>query len=105
MRTKDYIYYLTPDDRKRFHLEMDRGRVIGFVVQYETLVGERWRPVIRYDTAHGYPHIDILNQRGRVVEKVELTHMDYKDALNFADYDVSSNWEAYKQKFFKGRIK
>ena len=51
---------------------------------------------------HGYAHKDILDRRGRVIEKVEMANMDYKKALQIAILDIDSNWRIYKQRFFKG---
>jgi len=39
--------------------------VVEFVVQLEVEARGAWRSVIRYDTAHGYAHIDRYNLRGR----------------------------------------
>jgi hypothetical protein len=101
----DYISYLTDADRLRFYFETKRGRVIKFVAQYETLIDEKWYPVIRYDTVHGFAHKDILDRRGRVIEKIKLTDMDYEHALIFAEDDINSNWELYKRRFLRGRRK
>ena len=49
------------------------------MVQYETKIGDSWYPVVRYDTAHGVAHKDVLNHRG-LREKVMLGEMDYKEA-------------------------
>jgi len=75
MRTVRYVYLLTLNDRKRHQHVIDRGRVIQFVVQYETFVEGEWRPVIRYDTAHGFPHVDRIRSDG-TVEKVALLMPD-----------------------------
>ncbi|MDL1964286.1 MAG: hypothetical protein LWW98_08155 [Deltaproteobacteria bacterium] len=34
-----------------------------FRVQYETKINQIWYPVVRYDTAHGFAHRDLLNLR------------------------------------------
>jgi len=73
------------------------------VVQFETFVNKQWRPVIRYDTAHGYAHKDILDWHGRVIEKIEMVNIDYKKALQIANLDIDSNWKIYKRRFLKGR--
>jgi len=41
MEHKSYIYMLTPSDRKRYEHLREGKKVRGFVVQYETLVGDR----------------------------------------------------------------
>lgn len=76
--------------------------VIKFVVQFETFIDNNWRPVIRYDTAHGFAHKDVLNFKGKVIEKIEMTEIDYKQALQIANIDIETNWKKYKEKFFHG---
>ncbi len=68
--------------------------MIRFVVQYETFVEGQWRPVIRYDTAHGFPHIDSI-QANSTVEKSALLTRDLGEALTFADQDIDEHWEQY----------
>lgn len=103
MGITSYTRTFLPSDRKRFYLKTARGRVIEFVVQYETLADDEWLPVVRWDTAHGYAHKDVLNWRGRVVEKTALRNIDHRQALKIADDDIDSNWKEYKKRFFKGR--
>ncbi len=89
------------NDRKRHEHMTERGRVIRFAVQYETFAGGEWRPVVRYDTAHGFPHIDRSFPDGRV-EKIPLLVPDLGDALTLADDDIDENWPRYKEEFLKG---
>lgn len=72
-----YVYLLTLHDRKRHEPVTERGKVIRFVVQYETFIEGEWRPVIRYDTAHGFPHVDRIRPDG-TVEKISLLTKDLK---------------------------
>jgi hypothetical protein len=48
-------------------LAKERGKIVFFRVQYETKINLIWYPVVRYDTAHGFAHRDLLNfkERGR----------------------------------------
>ncbi len=61
---KTYVFMLSDTDRKRHEHITEKDRVAGFVVQYETLSEGKWLPVVRYDTAHGYAHKDLLNPDG-----------------------------------------
>jgi hypothetical protein len=54
----EYVVPLGENVRKRHYHETDKGRVVGFVVQLEVLVTDQWKSVIRYDSAHGFAHID-----------------------------------------------
>ena len=72
----------------------------GFVVQYETLFEGKWVPVVRYDTAHGYAHKDLLNPDG-TKEKIFLGAADLNEALTLADIDINENWERYKERYLR----
>jgi hypothetical protein len=102
LKTTRYVYLLTLNDRKRHEHVVDHGRVIRFVVQYETFVEGQWRSVIRYDTAHGFPHIDRIQANG-TVEKIALLARDLGEALTFADQDIDEHWEQYKEAYLTGR--
>ncbi len=56
MKEKTYIFMLSDKDRKRHEHLIERGKVFGFTVQYEILLENKWMPVVRYNTAHGYAH-------------------------------------------------
>lgn len=95
-----YVLRLGPNDRYR-HLHIkERGKIVFFRVQYETRIGENWHPVVRYDTAHGFAHRDLLNIAGNV-KKTPLFNQDYNDALTFAESDLKTNWQSYKKQFLE----
>lgn len=79
----------------------DKGNVVGFVVRLRAQVAGRWYDIRRYDTAHGQPHIDVLNWRGETVEKIWLPHYNIDDALTFAQRDVQLNYQTYIQGFLR----
>jgi hypothetical protein len=94
----EYVVRIGWDDRYR-HLHIQKnGKIVFFRVQYETRIGNKWHPVVRYDTAHGFAHRDLLDINGRV-KKTPLFNQDYNDALSFAESDLKSNWLSYKQEF------
>jgi hypothetical protein len=57
-------------------------------------------PVVRYDTAHGFTHRDTFRGDSRI-EKTPLSIGDYSTALTFAELDLRSNWEPYRERFLK----
>jgi hypothetical protein len=61
VQEKSYEISLSFEDRERYRHIKQGKRILAFTVQYETLVEGEWRPVIRYDTAHGVVHKDILD--------------------------------------------
>jgi len=88
-------------DWLRTRITTKRGDVVDFTAQYETLDRGRRVAVIRYDCAHGFPHVDVLNLHGDVVVKESLpSYLSMKEALNFGIDDIEDRWRAYKQRFF-----
>ncbi|PIP70207.1 MAG: hypothetical protein COZ31_04460 [Nitrospirae bacterium CG_4_10_14_3_um_filter_44_29] len=103
MKRKIYTFMLSDKDRKRHEHMAEKGKVFGFVVQYEILYDNKWMPVIRYDTAHGYAHKDLTNPDGSS-EKIFIGITDFNEALLMADKDINENWGRYKERYFR-RIK
>jgi hypothetical protein len=96
----EYVIRIGHSDRYR-HLHIsEKRKIMFFRVQYETKVNNIWYPVVRYDTAHGFAHRDILDKKGSV-RKTPLFNQDYNDALIFAENDLKTNWEYYKQRFLE----
>lgn len=100
MSTKSYIYMLTDEDRKRHEHVVEKGEIKGFVVQYETKINDKWLPVVRFDTAHGYAHKDLLNPGG-TKEKTLMGDVSYNELLSQADKDINQNWPRYKERFLR----
>lgn len=99
MRIIEYVIPLGENARKRHYHETDKGKVIGFAVQLEVLVEEQWQVVIRYDSAHGFAHIDRYDIDGRKI-KTELD-LKFGEALVLADEDIKENWKIYQKTFLE----
>jgi len=97
----EYVIPLGENARKRHYHETDKGRVTGFVVQLELFVNDKWRAVIRYDSVHGFAHIDRYYLDGRKVKK-EL-YLKLSEVLTLADEDVKENWKIYQKDFLEGK--
>ncbi len=83
-------------DRLRVAASKDRGEIAEFIVQYEAVILGEWRPVVRYDTAHGFAHKDMIRADGEVV-KQPLLFETYNLAFTFATLDLKMNWRQYKE--------
>ena len=93
-----YIIHLTPEDRIRVDFETDRGSVTALhIVQYETQKSDKWYPVARYDTAHGFVHLDLETPTGKV--KYRMASQDLGGALTVALEDLKANWNIYARRF------
>ena len=101
MRIIEYVIPLGENARKRHFHETEGGRVIRFTVQLEVFVNNQWVAVIRYDSAHGFAHIDRYYLDGRKIKK-EL-NLNLSEALIVADEDIKENWKSYKNTFLEGK--
>jgi len=95
-----FLMYLTLDDRIRHSHISVKGRIVRFAIQYEALIQGRWFPVVRYDNYHGFAHMNRMHPDGSV-EKVALPNWGYNEALTFAQDDIRSNWEWYRERYEK----
>jgi len=100
-REVEYIIRLGGADRYRHKHVRRKGKIVYFSVQYETMIEEKWYPVVRYDMSHGFAHRDLMNIKAESV-KTPLFMQDYDDALTFAESDLKINWELYKERFLRG---
>jgi hypothetical protein len=88
----------------RYRFDTDRGQVGPFTVQLEVFDpdGRRWRPVVRYDDAHGVPHRDILDYDGSVVEKTPLRPgISNKQAMEEGARDIRAHFRTYIEAFWR----
>ena len=98
MRNVEFRRLLNENNIIRVKFELDRGKVIKFVVQLECYLGDKWIPVVRYDTAHDFAHCDRLHPYQDAV-KTRMATQDYKEALTFAIHDLTDNWRKYQGRY------
>lgn len=58
MKRVEFLTVLDDGLRKRHIHEAEKGIIQAFAVQLEVRSENAWLPVIRYDSAHGFAHID-----------------------------------------------
>lgn len=97
---KEFVVLLGNDCRLRHYHNRMKQEVIEFMVQLEIQFKGDWKPIIRYDTAHGFAHRDAYHPDGRV-EKTPLPMGDYNSILTFAEFDLRTNWELYRERFLR----
>ncbi len=98
----EYVIRISSSDRYRHSHISEKSKIVFFRIQYETKINNIWYPVVRYDTAHGFAHRDLMSFKGEVV-KTPLFNQDYNDALTFAESDLKTNWKYYKNRFMGGK--
>lgn len=93
---------MSPEETERLGViaRKDKGEILEFVAQYEALISGEWRPVVRYDTTHGYAHRDIIRANGEVL-KQPLFFETFNLAFTFATLDLKMNWRQYRESLEK----
>ena len=90
---------LSEEDRLDVSWEKEGGKVVGFVVNYVANIRGRSYSVVRFDTAHGFPHKDINRPDGTVEHKEQLSGGDLVALADAAIDDLKSHWETYRARF------
>lgn len=98
MKQRAFIRYFDMENRARVSFQIDRGKIRRFVVQYETFRDAAWRPIIRYDTAHGFAHADLFHPKGKPT-KTPLPKVGFNEAFTLAQEDINRNWERYLTRY------
>ena len=98
MRTAEFRRLLDNENAARVRFDVERGRVSYFLVPLECLIEDKWHPVVRFDTAHGFAHRDVMHADGDT-EKTMMAVGDNNEALTFAIDDLTKNWEAYRRRY------
>ena len=104
MKEIEFIRWLSLYDRSRQRLTSEEGRILSFVVQYEAYIEEGWCAIVRYDTAHGYFHRDMMYPDG-CTRKKRLSGVSYAEAFTQAELDIKMNWRRYRETYFKEMTK
>jgi hypothetical protein len=72
------------------------GIVVSFVVRLMYINEElELLDIARYDGAHGVPHLDQMDQRGRLIQKLWIPGLDFDRAVEYALEDFKRNYEYY----------
>ncbi|MBI2350683.1 MAG: hypothetical protein HYV00_04260 [Deltaproteobacteria bacterium] len=100
MGRKEFFREIDDLTRLRVLVVTDRGLVTRFMVQLEAFSKEKWTPVVRYDSYHGFAHIDILHPDRRQ-DKIRSVAKDLNESLNTAFADLLTNWEYYVSAYLK----
>ena len=103
MGEREFLIYLDPEMRvcryRHYHVS-DGKQVREFRIQLEILVDDDWVPIVRYDTAHGRPHRDILHPNGEQT-KDWFEGYSIAEVLTIGKNDVMENWILYRARFMK----
>jgi hypothetical protein len=102
MPEKEILKYLDKKKQERLRLRLNivKGSINQLVVQYESLISGKWEAIVRYDTAHGFFHRDVLFPNGEK-EKQTVNIDNLNDAVQYAEQDLKDRWDFYKSRYLK----
>ena len=100
MRTVQFRNQLDQESALGVRFELESGQVQKFTVQLEYLIGGQWAPVVRYDTAHGFAHMDIMHPYDSA-QKVPVETRDNNEALTLAVEDLTNNRTKYRRRYLQ----
>lgn len=84
----------------RLRFDKEKGEIIDLVLQYESMIHDKWVAIVRYDCAHGFFHRDLLHPNGDKEKKaIEVPNLKY--GFTFAKQDLEDKWEWYLEQFLK----
>lgn len=98
---------LDNDSRIIVVFEREKNEIINFVTVLETKMENpehhkfEWTQVLRFDTAHGYPHMDKLDRFGNKIETVKFDYLTNKEALTMSVDLIKSNYREFIGSFYK----
>ena len=103
MGEREFLIYLDPETRlcryRHYHVS-DGKQITEFRIQLEIFVDGNWLVVVRYDTAHGKAHRDILHPNGEQT-KDWFEGYSVVEVLTIGQSDIMENWLSYRQRFLK----
>ena len=91
------LYKKTGDSELlRFTID-DDSNIVKFSVNYTALIDQKAYPIIRYDNAHDYAHID----RYWTSEKEQIQGETNLEIIRLARNDITNNWKKHRKKVEK----
>ena len=81
------------------YFESTSGLIVSFVVKLILKIDTKYYEIIRFDSGHSCPHKDILDEQGKVINKIWYEFLDNKQALDLSIKDLKDNHELYTERF------
>jgi len=105
MTYTSYVINLTSDGRNRYrHYHLVEKKILEFRVQYEAYLQGKWHAIVRYDTAHGFAHRDVMHPDGTTT-KTSFQQWDYPAILTYGERDLKRNWASYRKTYERELLK
>jgi hypothetical protein len=74
------------------------GIIEKYSVQYEALIGGRWKAITRFDSVHGGPHRHIYRGSGKDL-RVATPYFNFNEAFTSAQEFVKKNFASMKENY------
>lgn len=102
MNETSFVIYLDETQKNRYHHWhiWDRGKVTEFMIQYEAFIMDRWHPILRYDSAHGQPHRDLLHPNDSQTKEFYPNYSN-AEVMTIGQRDIIENWSSYRANYQK----
>src|SRR3989337_1985682 len=93
-RGRFFMVLETDADRIRVDFETERGQVIVLhFVQYETMRRGAWQPVARYDSAHGFVHLDLQTPTDPLKYRMPALELDDQFTRQVPDHEFELRFD------------
>ena len=97
-RREEFSIRPTEEDLIRVTFDKENDHIARFSVQYLAFLQNAWRPIVRFDTAHGRAHMDISHADDSQDTR-DLYDRDYDAALTWAIRQVRTHWQFYRERY------
>jgi len=97
-KREEFTVILTMKDEVRVRFDKEGPKIVDFSIQYLAKIRDQWRPIVRFDTAHGRPHMDISHPDG-TQETRDLHFYNYNVAMTHAIRNIQDRWEFYRERY------
>jgi hypothetical protein len=74
------------------------NQVLDYTVQLEIWQGDTWRPIVRYDNAHGFCHCDTIHPDG-TQDKTPIYRGDANSNFTWAIKELRATWQSQRARF------
>ena len=74
------------------------NQVLEYTVPLEIWQDETWRPIVRYDNAHGFCHCDTIHADG-TQDKVPIYRGDANSNFTWAIKELRATWQSQRARF------
>lgn len=99
-REIDIRRQLSAEDELRAIIQVNKANIIRFqVIQISTILEKPYQ-VVRYDCAHGKPHMDRLYKKKPLKEYMD-EKLPLKKLYEMAKNDIEANYKKYRQEYIK----